>query len=207
MEKNLDKVEHFKHIMKNGKWHERYILVREKYFIKHKLEEDTICQKMLLEAARKDPAKYVRAEAVRTCNLLGITYKGEPVRLRKMPSLDVVTKMNNNSRKELVFLAAMKTDVQIFPRSKQFSDKELIQISKKLEELYPKFYDILDGYYTNNSPGVINKKLNKKLLKCINYYLQSVSRKRINKYYNAHPERVEIELPEYRSLFVGAEVV
>lgn len=195
---NKEYVEKFKNVMKEGKWHERYLVVREKYFIVNNLVEDPICKSILIEAALKEKAKLVKSEAVRTCNLLKITYKGQQIRLRKMPSIDIVTKMNAESRRELVFLVTMNTDVPMFPRNRKLTDNEKKKISIKLEEMHPKLYDIMDGYYTNNKPGVINKKKNKKLQACLESYLNSVSTKRIMKYYKKHPERIKCELPEYR---------
>lgn len=198
-----EKAENFKKVMKKGKWHERYIVVREKYFITNNLIEDKECRMLLLDAALREKAKLVKEQAVRTCNLLKITYKGQEVRLKKMPNIDVVTKMNIASRKELVFQAAMQTDISLFPRHRKLTDEEKRKLSIKFEELNPKLYDIMDGYYTNNSPGVINKKKNKKLQTVFEGYLSEVSNKRIIKYYKEHPQRLEYEPEEYKEKLQG----
>jgi len=190
-----EKVENFKKIMKKGTWRERYFVVRSDYFIKYNLGENALCQKILLDAALKDKAKMVRAEAIVTCNQLKITKDGQPIKLKKMPDLNIATKMSQESIKEVIFLIAMETDIPMFHRNRTFTGEEGKKLSVKFKEINPKLYDVMDGYFNS---GNIHRNNNKKLQQFLCANLHFISNKRIDKYYLKHPERLKYEDSEYR---------
>lgn len=191
---NNEYVEEFKKVMNKGKWRERYRVVKNNYFITNGLVDETTCQKILINAALKDTARLVRQEALRTCQILKLTHKDKEIQLKKMPSVFELMKMNRDSFKECVFLAVMQTEVPIYPRHRRYDKKKKRAIRNAFGKEYPKLYEILDGYYTYD----IHKNANDKLGEFLIGSLNSVSSKRIMKYYTQNPERLKYESPKYR---------
>lgn len=176
----------FKEITQKGFWRDRYYMVTEKHFVKTGLNNNEECLRILIDIALNDNARLVRQEAVRTCNVLGLTYKGEPITLRKMPSLYQITHVKEKRMKEIIFLSCVKAGIPMYPRDRKLSNDELMTISKKFSELYPLLFDKIDGRTTQNTKGIISKKKNKAIYNLISNYYSKISQDRIERYYKHH---------------------
>ncbi len=185
---NKQEAKRFKEVMKKGLWRERYYMVREKYFTENSLIEDGECRNFIIQAALTDNASLVRREAVRTCNVLNITSKGQIIRLRKMPNLNKMLHIKPKHMQEILFQSCIKVGIPMYPRNRKLNDDELMLVSKKFEEDYPVFYDKVDGRTTKNSAGNISRKKNKAIYYMIQNAFEQTTTERIEQFYKHHKE-------------------
>lgn len=178
----------FKEVVKKGLWRDRYYVVTEPHFQKFKLVEDETCKGQLINVALHDNAVLVRREAVRTCNVLGITIKGKPIRLRSMLPLHKVTGMKDKRLKDIIFFSCVKAGIAMYPRNRELTDDEVMSVSIKFSEVYPELFDKIDGRTTENTRENISEIKNKSIYKLIRNGFKQVSPDRVEQYYKHHPE-------------------
>lgn len=157
----------------NEDWRTRYAYVRSKKFDAMNIKDNSRVKSKIISVAHFDPCHIVRKEAVRTCNVLGILYKGKPVRLRKMRSLNNTIIAKRIKIQDIVLDTLLKADIKSFPKKYKEWDTFYEQFKKE----YPKVYDLLDGHFTIADSYKNRKKKNK-----VHAAINSKDKRKMNNY-------------------------
>lgn len=162
--------------MRDADWRTRYEILQTTDFTD--LASLMSIRQMLINIAHFDPCHIVRTTAVALCNKLHLTYKGKPIRLRKMRSLHNTLKAKHINMQKLILQCITMNNIN--PKQ-TLSDYDYNNICKSLKQIAPKVYDLLDGHFATPD-AYENRKVKNKVQKTI----QSHNNKRLNQYlYNA----------------------
>lgn len=157
---NKENVKEFLEAM-NKDWRTRYSYVTKDKIVELDILENPKVKSKLVSIAHFDPCHIVRSEAVKTCNLLKILYKGEKVTLRKMRSLNNTLIAEKINMSKIVLNVFLKAEIPFFPRNRTLSENEWSRVHEQFELLYPEVYDLLDGHFTTADTYENRKKKNK----------------------------------------------
>ena len=134
-------------------WRTRYAYVKKDKVVEMDNLGNPVVRAALVSVAHYDPCSIVRSEAVKTCNLLKITYKKKPITLRKMRSLKNTLEAEKINMRDIVLDVFLKAEIPFFPRktnvsaNKALTEKEWNRVHEQFKANYPKVYDLLDGHF------------------------------------------------------------
>lgn len=158
--------------MKNADWRTRYKLLKTTDFTD--LASLMSIKQMLINIAHFDPCHIVRTTAVALCNKLHLTYKGKPIRLRKMRSLHNTLKAKHINIQKLMLQCVMTNNIN--PKQ-TLSDDDYNNIYTSLKQIAPKVYDLLDGHFATPDTYENRKSKNK-----VQQTIQNTKNKRLDQY-------------------------
>lgn len=142
-----EKVKVFLAAMKKD-WRTRYSYVTKDKIVEMNILDNYKVKSKIISIAHFDPCFIVRSEAVKTCNLLKILYKGQKVTLRKMRTLNNTLIAKKINMTDIVLDVFLKAEIPFFPRNRKLSNEEWDKVYEKFKLNYPKVYDLLDGHFT-----------------------------------------------------------
>lgn len=171
-------VKEFLEAMKKD-WRTRYAYVTSKKFEAMNIKDNPKVRSKIISVAHYDPCHIVRSEAVKTCNVLKILYKGEKIKLRKMRSLNNTIIAEKIKIQDIILNVSLRAGIPIFPRKSFIAaiDKECEAFYDQFKADYPKVYDLLDGHFAVADIYQNRKKKNK-----VQEAINSNDKNRMNKY-------------------------
>lgn len=164
-------------------WRTRYAYVTKDKIVEMDNVNNPVVRETLVSVAHYDPCSIVRSEAVKTCNLLKITYKKKPITLRKMRSLKNTLEAEKINMRDIVLDVFLKAEIPFFPRktnvsaNKALTSKEWDRVHEQFKENYPKVYDLLDGHFVSPDDYKHRKEKNK-----VEIAINSKDRTKMNNY-------------------------
>lgn len=173
---NKGNVKEFLDAMDND-WRTRYSYITKDKVVEMNILNNPEIKSKIISIAHFDPCQIVRSEAVRTCNLLNILYKGQKVTLRKMRTLNNTLIAEKINMTDIVLDVFLKAEIPFFPRNRKLSSEEWDRVYEQFKLNYPKVYDLLDGHFTVADTYKNRKKKNK-----VQAAMKSKDRTKINNY-------------------------
>ena len=158
-------------------WRTRYSYITKDKVVEMDILDNSKVKSKIISIAHFDPCNIVRSEAVKTCNLLNILYKGQKVTLRKMRTLNNTLIAEKINMTDIVLDVFLKAEIPFFPRNRKISGKEWDRVYEQFKLNYPKVYDLLDGHFTVSDTYKNRKQKNK-----VQIAIKSSDRKKINNY-------------------------
>ena len=171
----------------NSDWRTRYSYITKDKVVEMDILDDSKVKSKIISIAHFDPCNIVRSEAVKTCNLLKILYKGQKVTLRKMRTLNNTLIVEKINMTDIVLDVFLKAEIPFFPRNRKISGKEWdtkVQKYTKSGKEIPS--DILSLVYNSGNALLIHR--------CSQYNAAYLARETAKDTYNLSKEQTKTEL-------------